>query len=290
MLGSVDGILLIGHGSRDEEGVAEFEEMVGRVSSQLPPSWSVPIYSAFLEFASPRIADTMARLATQGIRKVVAIPVMLLDAGHKMHDIPHALSEAAKTHPGVDILYGDHLGFHPDLMNLLMRRTAPFAPDPRTGILLVGRGSSDPVANAHFYQMSRMFWEASQYSWVENAFIGITQPDLPEGLRRMHGLGVQRIVVVPYFLFTGALFKKIEQISYSFAEQHKNLTVHVTHYFGLEDAVVELVVRRIREAMQGEHTAYDVEWMRSRAEHRYPFSHHHGAHSHSHTGSPQEKN
>ncbi len=278
----VDGILLIGHGSRDEEGAEQFNQMVRRVSQRLRPLLPVPVYGAFLEFAYPRIGETLTRLAHQGMRKILAVPVMLLDAGHKVHDIPHELAEANKMNAGVDIQYGDHLGFHPDIMTVLMRRVQPYTPNDGTGILLVGRGSSDPVANAHFYQMSRMFWEGSQYSLVENAFIGITRPDLPEGLERMYRLGVQRLIVVPYFLFTGALFKKIEDISASFARRHKNLTVHVTQYFGLEDEIVELVVQRTNEALFGKHTAYDVEWMRTRAAHRYLSSHHHEAGHHAH--------
>ena len=288
MLALVDGILLIGHGSSDEEGVAQFEEMVNRVAKQLTPS--VPIYGAFLEFADPRIIDMVSQLASKGIRRIAAIPVMLLDAGHKMHDIPHELAEARQIHPEVDIQYGDHLGFDPDLMTLLMRRAEPFQPDGGTGILLVGRGSSDPVANAHFYQMSRMFWEATQYTWVENAFIGITQPDLPAGLERMYRLGIQRIIVVPYFLFTGKLFKKIEQTSYNFARDHRNLAVHVTQYFGLEDTIVDLVIRRIGEVLKEKHTAYDVDWMRTWASHRYPLSSHHGEHAHSHQDHRRENN
>lgn len=280
-----DAVLLIGHGSRDEEGFQQFDMMVERVKDRLPSTVTIPLYRAFLEFARPRIDETIQQLVNHGIRYLVAVPVMLLDAGHKMEDIPHELAHAARDYDGLQISYGDHLGFHPSIMSVIFRRLTPFAPDGGTGILFVGRGSSDPVANAHFFQLSRMLWERTQYSLVENAFIGITLPTLSQGLERISKLGARKIIVVPYFLFTGALFKKIERQSFTFAADHPEISVHVTPYFGLDEEIIQIVVQRIQESIRGEHTAQDVEWMRPLARHRYPSSHRHG-HGHHHESVP----
>jgi sirohydrochlorin cobaltochelatase len=80
-------------------------------------------------------------------------------------------------------------------------------------LLFVGRGSSDPDANGDVYKMARMMWEGSGYHTVETCFIGITHPRLEEGFRRARLYHPKRIVVLPYFLFTGALVKKIFNIA-----------------------------------------------------------------------------
>ncbi|OLZ09934.1 sirohydrochlorin chelatase [Sulfobacillus thermosulfidooxidans] len=281
---AADAVLLIGHGSRDEEGSRQFDEMVKQVEDVLKKSLTIPVYRAFLEFARPRIDETIHELVANGVKNLAAVPVMLLDAGHKMQDIPHELAHAAQTYSELHIRYGDHLGFHPDIMTVILNRLASFAADPDTGILFVGRGSSDPVANAHFYQMSRMLWERTEYALVENAFIGITFPSLPQGLQRIYQLGARKIIVVPYFLFTGALFKKIERVSYEFAAQHPDVKLSVTQYFGLEEEIIQIVAQRVHEVLRGEHTAYNVEWMRHLAVHRYPSSHHHDHHHDHHHG------
>ncbi|AUW94056.1 MAG: sirohydrochlorin chelatase [Sulfobacillus thermotolerans] len=276
-------MLLIGHGSQDAEGSQQFDEMARQVAQRLQQSHSIPVHRAFLEFAEPAIGPYIDVLVAEGTMQITAVPVMLLDAGHCMEDIPHVLHASLHRHNGLQIHYGNHLGFHPALQDVLLRRLAPYPPTPQTGILFVGRGSSDPVANAHFYQLSRMLWERTQYEWIENAFIGITFPRMAEGLERLYRLGMRRVVVVPYFLFTGTLFKKIKAIAQQFAADHHGVEVAVTDYFGLENDVIEVVVQRVTEALDHISTASDTDWMRPLAQHRYPLSHHHGpGHSHDH--------
>lgn len=274
-------ILLIGHGSQDQEGAQQFDEMARQVAMKVESTVPLPVHRAFLEFAEPALGPYIDELTAQGVKKITAIPVMLLDAGHCMEDIPRVLHGALHRHRSLVIEYGEHLGFHPALQEVLVRRLQPYPADSKTSVLLVGRGSSDPVANAHFYQISRMLWERTGYEWVENAFIGITFPRLETGLARLYRLGARRIVVVPYFLFTGALFKKIESIASRFAAEHKEAAVFVTQYFGLDEEVVGVVAERVTEAVAGTHTASDTGWMRTLAQHRYPYSHHH-AHEHGH--------
>lgn len=276
-----EAILLIGHGSQDPEGSGEYRAMVQEVSRKLGAS--VPrIEHAFLEFAPPTIFDAIGRLVEEGVNRIFAVPVMLLDAGHRMLDIPHELSHAMAHYPGLDIRYGDHLGFHQNMMQVVIRRlrNVPKHLTEETGVLLVGRGSSDPVANSNFYKFSRMVWESLSYPWVENGFIGITRPSLPEGLTRTINLGAKTIVVAPYFLFTGKLYKRIVETVKDFRRQYPERTFYVTQYFGLERDVIDVVAERITDVLQGRSTAYHDDWMRGLAEHRYgaraEHSHHHG--------------
>ncbi|MDA8195461.1 MAG: sirohydrochlorin chelatase [Thermaerobacter sp.] len=281
-------IFLIGHGSRDPEGSAEFEEMVRRMAARHAER---SVVHGFLEFARPNIPAAVDQAVSRGVRSLLAVPVMLLDAGHAMRDIPGALAAARRRHPDLVIRYGDHLGFHPNMMAGLIKvlRDAgedPMAERPGRGLLLVGRGSSDPVANSNFYKFSRLVWERTRFETVENAFIGITRPTLREGLERCRQIGLSHVVVAPYFLFTGALYKKIAAITKDFFEQYPGQSWSLTRYFGLESLVLDAVADRIADGLAGRHRAYRDEWMRNPEGIRYArhgHDHHHQAgHDHDH--------
>ena len=78
-------------------------------------------------------------------------------------------------------------------------------------VLLVGRGSTDPDANAEVHKAARLLWEGRGYAGVETAFVSLAAPDVPSGLDRCVKLGARRIVVLPYFLFTGILPDRVRQ-------------------------------------------------------------------------------
>jgi sirohydrochlorin cobaltochelatase len=286
-------ILLIGHGTRDADGAAEFRQLVRHIAQALPEH---RLAGCFLEFQEPDIPTGISQLVAAGATEIVAVPVLLLDAGHAMVDIPRELERARSRYPTVAIRYGPHLGFHRNLLAVIGRVLAavgedPHHPHPETALLLVGRGSRDPVANSNFYKFSRMVYEHYGYDIVENAFVGLTRPSLPEGLARVEALGARRIIVVPYFLFTGRLYQRIVATVAARQAAETARTYRVTPYFGLDPLVLDVVRQRVEEAVAGRSTAAHDDWMRPLAETRYgprqTHAHHHGAEGHRHAhGSP----
>ncbi|OYD08805.1 sirohydrochlorin chelatase [Paludifilum halophilum] len=282
-------ILLIGHGSRDSEGCDEFRQMVEKMKIRLPEH---QVEFCFLEFEAPDVQTGVDHCVAKGATEITAIPIMLLDALHFTEDIPRELEYARQRHPQLTIRYGAHLGFHEKMMEVLLSCLEKVGEDPHgnnegKSVLMVGRGSSDPVANSNFYKLSRMLWERTSYDTVENAFIGLTQPDLEGGIDRCLRLGMKKVVVLPYFLFTGKLYKKIARITLNRKEKHPETEFLLTRYFGLESLVMDVLEQRVREAIAEEFTAYDHDWMRELAEGRYGkrgAHHHHHGHSHHHHG------
>ncbi|CAM5683407.1 hypothetical protein SALBM217S_02259 [Streptomyces griseoloalbus] len=57
-------------------------------------------------------------------------------------------------------------------------------------VLLVGRGSTDPDANAEVFEAARLLWEGRGYAGVETAFVLLAAPDVPSGLDRSSRRGV----------------------------------------------------------------------------------------------------
>jgi sirohydrochlorin cobaltochelatase len=203
-------VLLCGHGSRDPEAVEEFEAAAAKLRPHLPEFDFAP---AYLEFARPTIRDGLALLAGQGARRILAIPGMLFAASHVKNDLPWEVNSFVAENPGIDVCLGRDLGIDAKLLQAAADRIAAAAdtriPRAETLLVVVGRGTNDPDANSNIAKLARMLWEGMGLGWAEVAFSGVAQPRVDVALSRAAVLGFRRIIVFPYFLFTGVLVKRI---------------------------------------------------------------------------------
>ena len=85
------GLLLVGHGTRDPAGLAEFREVAGKVA-ELAPEFRTE--ACFLELAEPDIGTAVGRLLEARIERLIVAPVLLFSAGHAKRDIPAAVEAA----------------------------------------------------------------------------------------------------------------------------------------------------------------------------------------------------
>lgn len=246
--------LFVGHGSRDSEGNAEFIAFVDDIRRQQPESRSEV---AFLELATPTIEDGVDRCVERGADRIVVVPVILLAASHVKIEIPEWLDLSRRKHPHVDIVYGRNIGLHARMVDMLAERFAHAMGEwaqedaSTTAIVLMGRGSSDADANGDVYKMARQLWERTGVLTVEVCFSGITFPRLQDGVRRAAALGAARIVVVPYFLFTGVLIKRMRGVVETLQSEYPSVPLVMAEYLGRHASLVDVVLDRRLEAAQG---------------------------------------
>jgi sirohydrochlorin cobaltochelatase len=248
---SKPALLIAGHGTRDPEGVAAFTALTGRVA-RLNTKRSVA--GGFIELSEPPLRDAVSTLAGQGHRNLVAVPLMLVAAGHSKGDVPAALAREVARHPGLSVRYGRPLGPHPVLQDLLAARVGT-ACDGMTGppaVLVVGRGTTDPDGNADMVKVARLLWEGRDYEFTDTAFISLARPSVPEGLERCRRLGARHIVVARYFLFPGVLPDRVADQAAAFAASHPDLDVRTTDVLGDCDEIAGLVAERYAEALNGD--------------------------------------
>jgi len=246
-------LLIVGHGTRDAAGVAGFTELVQRVAERADPR--TPVRGGFIELSAPPLREAVTELVELGARDVDVVPLVLVAAGHAKGDIPAALAREQHRHPGLSYRYGRPLGPHPVLLELLDRRLAEvLAAGERaeTTVVLVGRGSSDPDANAEHVKVARLLQEGRGLAGVEPAFISLAEPGVPAALERARRLGAQRIVVLPYFLFAGVLPSRTQEQAREWASGHPGLDVRCAGVIGPEPALADLVLERAQEARVGD--------------------------------------
>lgn len=252
-------LLLVGHGTRDEAGAEAFRSFVRELGERNP---GLPVGGGFIELSPPPLADAVAELVQeQGVRQFAAVPLVLVSAGHAKGDIPAALAREEQRHPGTSYAYGRPLGPHPALLDVLERgldealgtdgRRSP-ADRAATTVLLVGRGSTDPDANAEVFKVARLMWEGRGYAGVETAFVSLAAPDVPSGLDRCARLGARRIVVLPYFLFEGVLPERVRQQTEGWAAAHPEIDVRSADVIGPAQELADLVMERYRETLEGD--------------------------------------
>jgi sirohydrochlorin cobaltochelatase len=240
-------LLIAGHGTADADGAEQFRRFAARVGRR----HDAPVAGGFIELSPPPLGDAVTLLIAGGERRIAAVPLMLVAAGHAKGDIPAALARERLRNPGLSIAYGRPLGAHPTILALLRERLDALSPDGSTTVLLVGRGSSDPDANAEVARAARLLAETTDVAGVEYAFISLATPGVPAGLDRCRALGAQRIVVLPYFLFTGVLPRRVVEQAAAWSVSSP-VRVETAEVIGDCDSLADLVLERYAEAVRGD--------------------------------------
>jgi sirohydrochlorin cobaltochelatase len=178
-------------------------------------------------------------------------------AGHAKNDMASEVRRARERYPHIDIRMGATLDVDAELLQLCRQRYQEAladrpAIDPcDTLLLLVGRGSSDPDANANIAKVARFLQEGYPTAWSTVAFSGVARPLLEEAMPVCERSGFRRIVVQPYFLFTGILLKRI----YAFVEQRRqarpDLDIVATPHLQAHAILIDAFFRRAEEALHG---------------------------------------
>ncbi|MFO7629533.1 MAG: sirohydrochlorin chelatase [Prochlorococcaceae cyanobacterium] len=265
------GVLVCGHGSRNRLAVGEFAALAERLAQRLS---GTPVSHGYLEFARPILRDGLDQLRQQGVRHVLAVPAMLFAAGHAKNDIPSVLNTyAAET--GLRIDYGRELGVDLKMIQAAAGRIrtaleqadaeSPPIPLHDTLLVVVGRGSSDPDANSNVAKVTRMLVEGFGFGWGETVYSGVTFPLVEPGLRHVVKLGYRRIVVFPYFLFSGVLVSRILQHSERVAADYPEVQFVAASYLGDHPQVVDTFVERVEEVIRGD-TAMNCSLCKYRAQ------------------------
>ena len=199
-------LVVVAHGSRDPRHAATVHALVERVRAERP---GLRVETGFLDFNIPSVQGVLESLAAEGVRDVVALPLLLTRAFHAKADIPAVLREAPSR---LRIHQAEVLGPSPLLLAALERRLyeAGLTPADKssTGVVLASAGSTDPEAIAVIAEIARE-WRHTGWCAVRPAFASASLPRTEQAVRELRALGCARVAVAPYVLAPGFLPDRI---------------------------------------------------------------------------------
>jgi sirohydrochlorin ferrochelatase len=213
------GVLVISHGSREENWVSLVDDAVRQVD--LPDN--VPVFSSFLEIVEGRlIQDGIDRLEEQGVTDIVVVPLFACSGSVHIDEIRYALGLTEQPALPTDlplmrinarVHWTSVMDDHPIIVDVLWDRLMAISSDPRREVLVViGHGSSE----GGFYDRWRVVTERLAGKLRDKggfaaAEAALLLPDeTKETVDRLQDAYPDHdVLIVPFFISEGYFTRKV---------------------------------------------------------------------------------
>jgi sirohydrochlorin ferrochelatase len=119
-----------------------------------------------------------------------------------------------------------------------------------TGYIVFAHGSSVESANQAVRDVTRALSQRGGFETVEAAFLEGGQPDLADAVRALSGRGIERVVVIPYFLTLGLhLRRDLPRLVEDVKRLHPGLHIEVREPLDGHPALVDALLDRAQETV-----------------------------------------
>ncbi len=119
-----------------------------------------------------------------------------------------------------------------------------------TGILLFAHGSPVEEANRGVRDLAAKIEAAGPYGYVRAAFLDGGQPDLPAGVSLAAAAGVERLIIIPFFLTVGLhLRRDLPKLVAAAKQKHPGLTIVLGQSLEGHPLMPSLILSRAQEAI-----------------------------------------
>ncbi len=227
-------------------------EIIQSTRQRLPDT---VVRHACLEQSSPNVVTALCELAQNGVARVVLVPLLLFESGHWRRDLPALIDQARRHHSNLSVVRTQALATHPRIAQLAaahitqaVGRIMP-APD-QTLLLVVGRGSAGGQTDQACRDLGRRIAGILCVDALEVAFMGMSEPLLPDVLEKTGTKPFQWVYVSPLLLFDGELVDRL----YRTIRQQENCSVRQRFYvgapLGTDSTLVDAVLDRYRKSRE----------------------------------------
>ena len=243
-------VMLVGHGTRDPSGTEQFFELGRRLGDLVAP---MPVAACLLEFQHPTIPEAWDQLVRSGATHVHIVPLLLFAAGHAKQDIPELVRACQQETPGISFDQSRPLSRHPAVVELVVQRitetmqSSPPVDPGQAALLMVGRGSYDPCAQADMRVLTEVVAWRTKFARTATAFYAMAEPKLKDELLKLVAEGWPAVVIQPHLLFQGRLFDAICQIVAEVAEENPATRFITASYLGPELLIAKAIASRATE-------------------------------------------
>jgi sirohydrochlorin ferrochelatase len=125
----------------------------------------------------------------------------------------------------------------------------------KTAIIVFAHGSRVESANEAVRAVSRELIRPSGCDRVMAAFLELGQPDLPTAAGQMAAEGVERLIVLPYFLTLGLHMERdLPRLVEEIVQRHRGLLVELAPPLDGHPALVQILTDRALSILHSRHT------------------------------------
>lgn len=115
-------LLIVDHGSRNENANRAISDLAGRIA-EARPDWRVA--HAHMELAQPDVPSTIDALVGDGVGEI-HVHLHFLGRGHHVRNtIPELMDAARARHQNLRITISDPIGEHPRLVDIVLESLTP---------------------------------------------------------------------------------------------------------------------------------------------------------------------
>jgi sirohydrochlorin cobaltochelatase len=170
------------------------------------------------------------RAQATGATAVRVVPMFLAQGVHVMEDLPTEVQQAQQSLPEMAIKLCPHVGGHPHLRQLFEAQLAATTADH---IVLLAHGSRQPGGNSSVSNLARS-WGGSPAFWT-------VAPNLESQISQAVRNGIQRLAIVPYFLFPGRITDAITQMTADLSTRFPQVAIRLLSPIGPSPILATLV-------------------------------------------------
>ncbi len=113
-----NALIIVAHGSRKASSNEEVRVLGEKVESLLGKHYAY-VMTAFLEFATPSLEESILSYIDKGISEIVILPYFLASGNHVTRDIPEVVQNIQVSHPEVKMILKEHIGSASGMVGLL---------------------------------------------------------------------------------------------------------------------------------------------------------------------------
>lgn len=173
------------------------------------------------------------KASQKGFSKIKIIPLFLSPGVHVQQDIPAEIASAEKQIDyRLTIELSPYLGEYSGMMPLLLNK---FAQLPARTRILIAHGSRLSTGAMYYHDLAIQL-NANLAFWS-------IEPKLSDQIKAQIALGIDRIALLPYFLFPGKITEAIASEISSLQQEYPHVKLLVGSPLGETEALVELIAR-----------------------------------------------
>ena len=246
-------ICLVGHGSREQEGMQDFLSLWQKLKER--DFCRITKYG-FLELGQPTVAEGVSACLRDGIQNIIILPGFLLPGEHTQKDIPDALSKIVQSHPEICFHFAKPLGTSTEVMKVCQEHIEEAEKNlpqsiPRAQSLLLNilHGSHDAHLNSQVEKNFHGLGKKLNFAKTVTHFAGTSQHSLEDMLGKSITKNFNRVLLFPFFLFTGVWVKRVYALADTFQSQYPNIECLkvscLKHHEGIVDALIHQAQKSI---------------------------------------------